>query len=164
MIELTLLSLLDRMLNWGLAPLLATRAVAADGATLRRLLSDPANHVRLAGGPRDLHARVRPSTSQRVVCVELLYRERSVLWATWILSPGSGTTEVDLALQFETRGPGTRLALLLGGRHWLGRRADAALARLAQACARAAEDLPPAAASACADANRCEPAAPVPTL
>ena len=60
---------------------------------------------------------------------------RTALWATWILSAGRGTTEVDLALQFERRGLATRLALLLGGRRWLARRADDALARLGQVCA-----------------------------
>jgi hypothetical protein len=145
MIELTLLVLLNRLTNWGLAPLIAARAVAADTAALHRFLSNPANQVRLLGDhPRGITARVCPTTSGRVISAELLRGERPVLRATWILSAGRGTTDVDLALQFETRGLATRVALVLGGRQWLARRIDAALGRLAQICARAAEETVPA--------------------
>jgi hypothetical protein len=144
MIELTLLVLLNRLTNWGLAPLIAARTVAADAAALHRFLSDPANQVRLVGAhPRGVAARVYPAASGRVIAVELLRGERPVLRATWILSAGRGTTDVDLALQFETRGLVTRMALVLGGRRWLARRVDATLARLAQICARAAEEAVP---------------------
>lgn len=140
MIELALLALFHRLMNWGLSPLIATRTVAADAADVHRFLSDPAHQLLLAGGrPHDGAARVRPSSSERVVSVELMRGKRTVLWVTWILSAGRGTTEVDLAVQFETRGLATRLALVLGGRRWLARRVDAALGRLAQICARAAE-------------------------
>lgn len=156
MIELALLALLHRLENWGLSPLIATRTVAADAATVHRLLSDPASQWLLAGShAHDGAARVRPSSSERVISVELMRGARTVLWVTWILSAGRGSTEVDLAVQFETRGLATRLALVLGGRRWLARRVDAALGRLAQICARAAEDVaaPPAAAD-CAGRSR----------
>lgn len=145
MIELALLALFHRLMNWGLSPLIATRTVAADAATVHRFLSDPGHQLLLAGGrPHHGAARVRPSSSGRVVSVELMRGRRTVLWVTWILTAGRGTTEVDLAVQFETRGLATRLALVLGGRRWLARRADAALGRLAQTCARAAEEVPAA--------------------
>ena len=142
MIELTFLALLHRLMTWGLAPVIATRTVAADAAALHRLLSDPDHQLRLLGAhPLLSVVRIRPSASGRVIALELVRGRRTVLWLTWILTAGRGTTEVDLALQFETRGLATRLALTLGGRRWLERRADAALARLAQICARAAEDV-----------------------
>jgi hypothetical protein len=145
MVELTLLALLDRLKNWGLAPLIATRTVAADAVALHRWLTDPANQLRVAGPRSPLSgARVRPSASGRVISVELVRGRRTVLWATWILTAGRGTTEVDLAIQFETRGLATRLALALGGRRWLAGQVDGALGRLAHVCARAAEDVVPA--------------------
>lgn len=147
MIELTFLALLHRLMNWGVTPLIATRTVAADAAALHRFLCDPANQPRLLGGrPRGLAARTRAAASGRVITVELVRGDRTLLWLTWILSPGRGTTEVDLAVQFETRGLATRLALVLGGRRWLAHRIDAALGRLGRMCARAAEEVVPAAA------------------
>lgn len=145
MIELVFLALLNRLMNWGLTPLIATRTVAADAGTLHHFLSRPANQLRLLRKvPRGLHVHVQPRARGRVVSVEILRGRRTVLWATWILSAGRGTTEVDLAVQFETRGLAARLALVLGGRRWLARRVDDALARLGQVCARAAEDIVPA--------------------
>jgi hypothetical protein len=142
MVELALLALLNRLMDWGLAPLIATRTVAADADALHRFLSDPANELRLLGRrPRDAAAHVRPSASRRVVSVELLRGGRPALLTTWILTAGRGTTEVDLAVQFQTRGIATRLALALGGRRWLAREVEAALGRLARTCARAAEDV-----------------------
>lgn len=149
MIELTFLALLNRLMSWGLAPLVATRSVAADAAPLHRFLCDPANQLCLVGGrPRVSGTRVRPSAPGRVIGVEILRGRRTVLWVTWILNAGRGTTEVDLAVQFQTRGLATRLALALGGRRWLARRVDVALGRLAQICTRAAEDVVPAPAAA----------------
>lgn len=149
MIELVFLTLLNRLMNWGLAPLIATRTVAADAGTLHHFLSEPGNQLRLLRrAPRDLELHVQPRAKGRVVSVEMLRGRRTALWATWILSAGRGTTEVDLVVQFETRGLATRLALVLGGRRWLARRVDDALARLGQICARAAEDVAPAPASA----------------
>ena len=146
MIELVFLALLNRLMNWGLTPLIATRTVAADAGALHHFLSDPDNQLRLLRRvPRDLDVHVKPRAKGKVVSVEILRGRRTALWATWMLSAGRGTTEVDLAVQFESRGLGTRLALVLGGRRWLARRVDDALARLGQACARAAEDIPPAA-------------------
>jgi len=155
MIELVFLAMLSRLMNWGLTPLIATRTVAADAGTLHHFLSEPANQLRLLRRvPRGLEVHVRPWAKGRVVAVEILRRRRTVLWATWILSAGRGTTEVDLAVQFETRGLATRLALVLGGRRWLTRRVDDALARLGQICARAAEDIVPAPVSAPVDCSR----------
>jgi len=153
MIELVFLALLNRLMNWGLTPLIATRTVAADAGTLQHFLSEPGNQMRLLRRvPRHLEIQVQPWAKGRVVAVEILRGRRTVLWATWILSAGRGTTEVDLAMQFETRGLATRLALVLGGRRWLARRVDDALARLGQACARAAEDIAPTPAPAAVSA------------
>jgi hypothetical protein len=157
MIELVFLALLNRLMNWGLTPLIATRTVAADAGTLQQFLAEPANQLRLLRKvPRDLEVHVKPRAKGRVVCVEILRGRRTALWATWILSAGRGTTEVDLAVQLESRGLATRLALVLGGRRWLARRVDDALARLGQVCAHAAEDLvpTPGAVSAPADCSR----------
>ena len=156
MIELVFLALLNRLMNWGLTPLIASRTVAADGATLHRFLSEPANQLRLVRKvPRGLDVHVQPRAKGRVLAVEILRGRRTALWATWILSAGRATTEVDLAVQFETRGLATRLALVLGGRRWLARRIDDALARLAQVCARAAEDIAPASAPVSAPGAGC---------
>jgi hypothetical protein len=153
MIELVFLGLLNRLMNWGLTPLVATRTVAADAGTLHHFLSEPANQRRLLRRvPRGLELQVQPRAKGRVVSVEILRGRRTVLWATWILSAGRGTTEVDLAVQFETRGLATRLAVVLGGRRWLTRRVDDALARLGHVCARAAEDIVPATAPAAVSA------------
>jgi hypothetical protein len=133
MIELGALAFLLRLMNLGFEPVIATRVVAADLAVLRRLLSDPASY--------DGEACVRPSSSERVVAVRVRFGARRVLRYTWILSPHRGTTEVDLAVQVESRGIAVRLALLLGGRRWLQRRLDALLATLSRDAARAAEEL-----------------------
>src|SRR5918997_4551053 len=149
MIELVFLAMLNRLMDWGVSPLIATRTVAADAGTLHHFLSEPANQLRLLRrAPRGVEVDGQPRAKGRVVSVEILRARRTVLWATWILSAGRGTTEVDLAVQFETRGLATRLALVLGGRRWLARRVDDALARLGQVCARAAEDVGPAPATA----------------
>ena len=164
MIELVFLAMWNRLMNWGLAPIIATRTVAADGDVLRRLLSDPANQWRLASSFADADAlqpagerceaqlrlplgararaavQVRASRSARVVTSELQLGSRTVAWATWILVPDPGTTDVDLALQLESRSVVARLALLLGGRRWIAKRLDIALATLAQTAARVAED------------------------
>jgi hypothetical protein len=144
MIRLTLYILLHHLVSWGVRPLIATRTVTANAAALHRFLCEPANQLRLVSHPpRDVAVQVASRASGRVLAVEVSRGQRTVLWVTWILSAGCGTTEVDLAVQFETRGLATRLALALGGRRWLARRADEALSRLALACARAAEDVVP---------------------
>ncbi len=151
-------------MNWGLGPVLATRTVAADGDALRRFLSDPANQWRLARSFADVvalqaagercdarlrlpfGARLRTSLSikprtARVLTAEVQLGRRTVAWATWILAPGRGTTDVELAVQLQSRGVATRLGLLCGGRRWIARRIERALATLATTSARVAEDL-----------------------
>ena len=144
MIEIVFITLVQRIMHWGLSPIIATRRVAADMPALRRLLSDPAGQSRLASaaGARRASVLVRPSTSERVVTSELRIGRRTFAWLTWILSADRGTTEVDLALQLESRGIGARLFLALGGRRMITRRVDAALAALAAAAAHVAEHPP----------------------
>jgi hypothetical protein len=167
MIELPFIILLNRLVNWGLAPIIVTRPIAADRRALHALLSDPENQWRLATTftrvgalqpagdrcearlrlPFGLHVpasvQVKPSRRGRLVTCELRFGHRTVAWATWILSPERGTTEVDLAIQFESRSLITRLALLLGGRRWIARRLDGVLATLAITSVRVAEDVVP---------------------
>jgi hypothetical protein len=165
MIELAFTIFLNNLVNWGLGPSIVTRTVAADGGTLHALLCDPVNQWRLATSfarvlalqpagdrcdarlrlpfgvrvPASVH--VKPSRRGRLVTSEIRVGRRTVAWATWILSPDRGTTEVDLAVQLESRSLVTRLALLLGGRRWIARRLDTALATLAITSVRVAEDV-----------------------
>jgi hypothetical protein len=144
MVELALLALLNRLMNWGCAPVIATRVIAADAAALTALVSDPNGQWRLVAGVSPLLrpcASVETSASSRLVPVRVRLGRRDVLWITWILSPRRGTTEVDLAAQLESRGLLARLALVLGGRRWLRRRLDATLNTLAALAHCAAEDL-----------------------
>lgn len=144
MVELIVLALASRLMNWGCAPVIATRIVAADAPTLRAVIADPASQWRLVAGvcsrlrPR---AHVVPTSSERVVPVRVQLGRRDVLWITWILSPTRGTTEVDLAAQIESRGIFARLALLLGGRRWLRHQLETTLSTLADLAICAAEDL-----------------------
>lgn len=144
MVELIVLALASRLMNWGCGPVIATRIVAADAPTLRAVIADPASQWRLVAGvssrlrPR---AHVVPTSSERVVPVRVQLGRRDVLWITWILSPGRGTTEVDLAAQIESHGPIARLVLALGGRRWLAHRLEATLGTLARLAICAAEDL-----------------------
>lgn len=161
MIELAFIILLNSFVNWGLGPIIATRTIAADGAALHALLCDPANQwclatsvarvlalqpagdrcdarLRLPFGMRvGASVQVKPSRRGRLVTSEIRVGHRTVAWATWILSPDRGTTEVDLAIQLESRSLVTRLTLLLGGRRWIARRLDTALAIIS---VRVAED------------------------
>jgi hypothetical protein len=144
MIELAILALLNRLMNWGCAPVIATRLIAADAAALRALVADPSGQWRVVAGVPALlrpHASVGTSASLRLVPVRVQLGHRDVLWITWILTPRRGTTEVDLAAQVESRGLLTRLALALGGRRWLRHRLDATLATLAALAHCAAEDV-----------------------
>lgn len=134
MIELAALTLSLRIANFGYEPVIVTHVVPTGLPTLRSFLSDPRNY---AGA-----AQVRPSSSARVVAVRVWFGPRRVVRYTWILSPGRGTTEVDLAAQIESRGILVRVALLLGGRRWLRRRLETMLATLARAGADAAEQVP----------------------
>jgi hypothetical protein len=165
MIELAFVILLNRLVNWGLGPIIATRTVPADGDALHALLRDPANQLRLAAGFVDVRAlehagdrcdarlrlplgmrshaslHVKPSRKGRLVTCEVRVGRRTVAWVTWILTPDRGTTEVDLAIQPESRSLATRLALVLGGRRWIARRLDMALSTLATTSVRVAEDV-----------------------
>ena len=139
MIELALLAMFSRGMTWGLGPVIAERTVAADIGALRDLLSDPATQKELIAGATGLHPGVRVTVvTPRVLKSELRLRGTTVAWVTWILTGARGTTNVDLALQLESRGIAARLVGLLGGR-WIARRLEAALATLATASARTAE-------------------------
>lgn len=56
MIELAFLVIWNRLMNWGLAPVIARRSVAADGEVLRRFLCRPADQWRLARSVVDVVA------------------------------------------------------------------------------------------------------------
>jgi hypothetical protein len=144
MIELTLLTLLNRLMNWGRAPVIATRSIVADAATLFALVSDPAAQWRIVEGvsPRlRPHAHVEQSRSARLVPIRVQLGRRDVLWVTWILTPRRGTTEVDLAAQLHSRSLVARLVLLFGGRRWLRHRLEHTLGTLAALAHCAAEDV-----------------------
>lgn len=144
MIELAFLVLLNRLTNWGRAPVIATRAIAADASKLLALVSDPAGERRIIDGiglRLRPHAHVEPSRSERVVSVRVTLGRRDLLWITWILTPRRGTTEVDLAAQLESRAVLARLAMVLGGRRWLLHRLEDTLGALAALAHCAAEDL-----------------------
>jgi hypothetical protein len=163
MIELALFAIFSRLMTWGLGPVIAMRTIAADCDVVRAVLSDPANQARLATGGADAADALKseaarhelpfrllgsglPASLQakaptpRVLKTEVQLCGRTVAWATWILTAGRGSTDVDLAFQLESRNLAARLVVLLGGR-WIARRLEAALAALASASARAAEDL-----------------------
>ena len=146
MIELAALAVFLRIANIGYEPVIATRVVCAGLDTLHAFLADPRNYRGAA--------RVRSCTSAEVIVVLVSFGPRRVVRYTWILSPGRGTTEVDLAVQIESRGPAVRVALLLGGRRWLRRRVETMVAALARVTADAAEQVValPAAPVALSDA------------
>jgi hypothetical protein len=132
MIELGFLALL-RLMNLGYEPVIATRVMAADLDPLRAFVSDPANY--------DGEARVRPSSSARVVVVRVGYGPRRIVRYTWMLSPDRGTTEVDLAAQIESCGIVYRVALLLGAKRWLQRHLESMLATVSRIAVAAAEEV-----------------------
>jgi hypothetical protein len=144
MVELTLLTLLYRLMNWGRAPVIATRSIVADAATLLALVADPAAQWRIVDGISPIlraHAHVEPSRSSRLVTVCVRLGHRDVLWVTWMLTPNRGTTEVDLAAQLASRSILARLVLLFGGRCWLRHRLEHTLSSLATLAHSAAEDI-----------------------
>lgn len=144
MFELPALALINQLANVGLAPVIATRIVAADASSVHALVSEPAGQRRIQAliGPRlRPQARVVSGASSPVVDVGVRLAGHDVLWLTWSLSAGRGTTEVDLAAQLRSRGVAARLMLLLGGRRWLRRRLHAVLADVAAQALRAAEGL-----------------------
>jgi hypothetical protein len=143
MLELTLLALHNGLTTWGTGPVIATRIVAADAPALQALLCDPAGQPGLAAAmsPRlwlDLEAR--PPTGTRYVHARLRLGARDVLFLTWLLTPGRGTTELDLAAQPASRGLLARVAML-GGRRLLLRRLQATLDEVAAVARHAAEGL-----------------------
>ena len=138
------LALYNSVINWGLSPVSATRTVAADAATLKTVVADQINQGRLVDGISPLlrpDARVEPSRHPRFVHAMVRMGGRDVLWTTWILTPGQGTTEVDLIAQLEWRSALGRLTMLLGGRRRLRKRLDRTLNGLTTLAHRAAEDL-----------------------
>ena len=144
MIELTFLALMNRLMNWGRAPVIASRTIAADAARLLTLISDPAVQRQIVEGasrPLRLRAYVEPRRSKKLVSVRVQRGKRDLLWLTWILTPRRGTTEVDLAAQVESRSVAIRLVLLLGGRRWLRERLERTLGTLGTLAHCAAEDL-----------------------
>lgn len=143
MVELAFLALMNRLMNWGRAPVIATRSIVADAGMLLALVSDPASQWRLVDGvsPRlRPRAEIQPSRSKRLVCVRVQFGRRDVLWVTWILTPRRGTTEVYLAAQLQSRSILARLVLLFGARRWLQHRLEHTLTTLAAIAHRAAED------------------------
>ena len=144
MIELAALAVWNSVANWGRMPESASRTVAADAGTLCSVISDPACQWRLVDG---ISPRLRPSASvgpvrpPRFVHASIRLAGRDALWVTWILTPGRGTTEVDLYAQPESRTLLARAVLLLGGRRWLRRHLEATLGTLATLALRCAEDL-----------------------
>ena len=144
MVELMGLALYNSVTNWGLSPVSATRTVAADAPTLKVVVADQINQGRLVDGMRPLlraNARVEASRNPRFLHAMVRMGGRDVLWLTWILTPGQGTTEVDLIAQLESRSVLARLTMLLGGRRRLRKRLDQTLNVLGTLAHRAAEDL-----------------------
>ncbi len=158
MLELTVLAVMNRMVNGGFEPLTATRIVAADLSAVRALASDATTQQdMLAGLPMRLRVQAIPSASLRLVVMRLCLGEHDVLSLHWSLTPRRGTIEVDLAAQFHVRGPAMRVLLMLGGRRWLTRRLDGVLSSLADRTLRAAEGIDEIAWSAPLAAPRAQP-------
>lgn len=144
MVEIAALALLNILHEWGRAPVIASRVVAADAETLHRLVSDPASQWRLVAGVSPLlapRARLARSCHPRFVHASVSIGRRDALWITWILTPRRGTTEVDLAAQIDSDALLARLVAALGGRRLLRHHLDATLDTLAALALRAAEDL-----------------------
>lgn len=140
MFELTLLALLNSLKNWGTAPVIATRTVPADAPAVLAMLADPASQSRLVAGvnPRlRPHVRACKTSNPRFLHAQVQLRQRNMLWITWLLTPGRGTTEVDLAAQAESRGILARV-LLLAGRRQLRRHLEGTLSAIAAAAPDAA--------------------------
>jgi hypothetical protein len=147
MYEMQLMALMNTLANWGTAPVIATRVIAADAPALNDLLRDPAIERRLVAGvsPR-LRPQVQlsPRHNTRYVHADVRLLGHDVLWMTWLLTPDRGTTELDLAAQLVPRGLAARLALRAGRRR-LRRRLEATLDDVATVARRTAEALDDAA-------------------
>jgi hypothetical protein len=144
MIELAIFMFVSRLCNWGCGPVIASRVVAMDDATLRAAVAAPAAQWRLVGAvsPRlRPRAHVIPTRSERVVPVRISLGRHEVLRVTWVLAPARGTTEVDLVAQPQSRAILVRLALVCGVRRWLRHRLEAALETVAALALSVAEDL-----------------------
>jgi hypothetical protein len=144
MIELMVLALSNSLMNWGRSPVIATRTVPADADVLGTLVADPCSQWRLIAGISPVlrpSACVQASPNPRFVHATVRLDHRDVLWITWILTPGQGTTEVDLIAQLESHGFCARAAMLLGGRRWLHAHLDRTLGVLSMLAHRAAENL-----------------------
>lgn len=143
MFELTLLALLNSLMNWGTAPVFATQTVSADAPTVHALLSDPASQACLVAGINPLlrpQVRLSKTANPRFLHTHVQLGHRNMLWITWLLTPGRGTTEVDLAAQTESRGILARV-LLLAGRRQLRRHLEATLSSIGAVASDAAENL-----------------------
>ncbi|MEA2192356.1 MAG: hypothetical protein QOI73_2477 [Solirubrobacteraceae bacterium] len=143
MLELTVLALLNSLNNWGTTPVIATRTMAADAPTLHALLCDPASQERLIAGVNPLlrpHVRLSKTANPRFLHTHVQLGQRKILWITWLLTPGRGTTDVDLAAQTESRSILSRI-LLIVGRQKLRRHLEATLAGIGAHASHAAERL-----------------------
>lgn len=122
MIDLALLVIANRVGGRGPGPIIATRILAANGDVLRDHLCSPANQWRLASTFADivalrpagercdarlrlalgvrchasLHVKANPAAGVLRTAVRVGFR--TVAWVTWILTPGRGTTELDVAV------------------------------------------------------------------
>jgi hypothetical protein len=144
MVELMILALANGLRDWGLTPVTATQMIAADAHSVRDTVSDPLCQWRLVAAVSPaLRARAfaEPSPHPRMVHARVQFASRDALWMTWMITPGRGTTEVDLVAQLESRSTLVRVWMLLGGRRRLRRHLETTLGVLAGLAHRAAEDL-----------------------
>lgn len=138
------IALSNTISDWGHSPVIATRVVAADAEAIAAVVAGPGVQRRLIAGFSPMlrpSARVQGPSHPGFVRGVVRFGHRDALWLTWMLSPGPGTTEVDLIAQIESRSVLARLAMALGGRRWLRNHLDRTLAGLATLAHRAAEDL-----------------------
>ena len=143
MFEIPLLALMNTMANWGTAPVIATRVVPADAPALHALLGDAGFQRRLVAGVcpwLQPEVRLAPRSGERYLHATVRLLGRDVLWITWLLTPGRGTTELDLAAQLEPDGIGARL-VLRAARRRLQRHLAAVLDDVAGVARCVAEDL-----------------------
>jgi hypothetical protein len=95
MFELTPLAL--ALLNWGTAPVIATRTVAADARTVHALLSNPASQACLVAGVHPLlrpHVRPRKTSNPRFLHTHVQLGHRNMLWMTAMSSVRASSSRV----------------------------------------------------------------------